>query len=80
MECASGVLDLSPEGDYIDPIFTITGQAPAGNEIITMDTDFTINTLGYVAQIFTNLQNYVILILGLPLAFWGISKIISLFA
>jgi len=45
---------------------------------ITIPTDFTTSTLAYAGQLFTDLSLLIIMIIGLPIGFWIIKKIISL--
>lgn len=46
--------------------------------IITLPETFLGDMLAYVGQLFTDLNILVILVIGLPLAFWLINKVISL--
>lgn len=46
--------------------------------IITLPELFVENALAYVGQLFTDLNLIIILVIGLPLAFWVIRKTISL--
>lgn len=45
--------------------------------ILTLPGDFTSSTLAYIGQLFTDLTPAVILVIGLPLGFWGVAKVIS---
>lgn len=45
---------------------------------VAIPTDFASSTLAYAGQLFTDLSLVIILIIGLPLAFWVIKKVISL--
>jgi endonuclease V-like protein UPF0215 family len=47
--------------------------------IITLGGEFATSTLAYIGQLFTDLQSFIIILVGLPLAFWAVSKVISLF-
>lgn len=46
--------------------------------IITLPSEFVTSTLAYVGTIFTDLTPAVILVIGLPLGFWFVSKTIAL--
>ena len=46
--------------------------------IITIPVDFVSNSLAYVGQLFTDLNLLIVLVIGLPLGFWVIRKVISL--
>lgn len=46
--------------------------------IITLPIDFASNLLAYAGQLFTDLTPLIVLVIGLPLAFWAIRKVISL--
>jgi len=46
--------------------------------IITLPAQFATQTLAYAGELFTDISPYFILIIGLPLAFWVIRKLISL--
>jgi hypothetical protein len=43
-----------------------------------VDASFITAALGYVGTLFTDLNLLVVLVIGLPLAFWVIRKVISL--
>jgi len=45
---------------------------------ITLPVDFLTNLLGYVGDLFTDLSPVVALVIGLPLAFWAIRRVIGL--
>jgi len=45
---------------------------------ITIPGDFVTSTLAYVGTVFTDLNLLIVLIIGLPLGFWVIRKVISL--
>lgn len=45
--------------------------------IITLPDDFVSSSLAYVGQLFTDLTPAIVLIVGLPLAFWAIAKVIA---
>lgn len=46
--------------------------------VITLPEGFVDDCLAYVGDMFTDLSLLIILIIGLPLAFWVISKVVSL--
>lgn len=46
--------------------------------ILTIDEGFVTSTLAYVGQLFTDLTLVIVLVIGLPLAFWVIRRIIGL--
>jgi hypothetical protein len=47
--------------------------------IITgIDADFITDMLAYVGTLFTDLNLLIVLVIGLPLAFWVVRKVISL--
>jgi hypothetical protein len=46
--------------------------------IFTLPGDFIANTTAYIGSTFTELYPLVALVIGLPLAFWAIRKVISL--
>lgn len=64
-------------GDKI--IFSVLSPPPPSYNIIPLklQTEFTTSTLAYVGRLFTDLQNAIFLIIGLPLGFWGVAKVIS---
>lgn len=45
--------------------------------IITLPVDFVSSTMAYVGQLFTDMTTAIILIIGLPLAFWVVAKVIA---
>jgi hypothetical protein len=47
--------------------------------IITLPDGFATSALAYIGQLFTDLNTYVLVLVGLPLAFWGIKRTIGLF-
>jgi len=46
--------------------------------IITLPEGFVNDALAYVGQLFTDLNLVIILVIGLPLGFWVVRKVISL--
>jgi len=46
--------------------------------LITLNADFIASTTAYIGSLFTDLNLLVALVVGLPLAFWAIRKVISL--
>lgn len=46
--------------------------------IITLPVDFATSMLGYVGELFTDLTPAIVVIVGLPVAFWAVSKTVSL--
>lgn len=46
--------------------------------IITIPEGFVASTTGYIGSLFTDLSLLIVLVIGLPLAFWAIRKVISL--
>jgi len=46
--------------------------------IFTIDADFVSSTTAYIGDLFTDLKVLIILVIGLPLAFWVIRRIIGL--
>jgi len=46
--------------------------------VITLPEGFVDDVLAYAGQIFTDLNLLIILVIGLPLAFWVVRKVISL--
>lgn len=46
--------------------------------ILTLPANFIDDALAYVGQLFTDLNLVIILVIGLPLAFWVVRKVISL--
>lgn len=46
--------------------------------MITIPEDFATSMLAYVGEIFTDLQSVIIILVGLPLAFWAVSKVVGL--
>jgi len=49
------------------------------NPILPIDATFTQNALAYVGQVFTDLNTVILVLLGVPVGFWVVSKAISLF-
>lgn len=45
--------------------------------IITLPDNFVTSTLAYIGQLVTDLAPALILVIGLPLGFWGIAKLIA---
>jgi hypothetical protein len=52
--------------------------ALGAGEIITLPANFVSDSLAYVGNLFTDLSSVIVLVIGLPLAFWVIRKTISL--
>jgi hypothetical protein len=52
--------------------------AYAESNFITVDATFVTSTLAYIGQLFDDLQLLIIVIIGLPLAFWAVRRIIGL--
>jgi hypothetical protein len=46
--------------------------------LITLPADFIGSTTAYIGSTFTDLSGLIVLVIGLPLAFWAIRKVISL--
>lgn len=46
--------------------------------LITLPVDFVTNLTAYIGDIFTDLNPLILLAIGLPLAFWFVSKVIGL--
>jgi hypothetical protein len=46
--------------------------------IITLSEGFATSTLAYAGQLFTDLNLLVVLVIGLPLAFWVVRRVIGL--
>ncbi len=46
--------------------------------LITIPGDFIATTTAYIGGLFTDLWMLVALVIGLPLAFWAVRKVISL--
>jgi len=46
--------------------------------IIDVASGTTSEMLAYVGQLFTDLSPIIVLVIGLPLAFWAVRKVISL--
>jgi len=46
--------------------------------MITVDAGFITATLAYVSGLFTDLNVLIVLIIGLPLGFWVVRKVIAL--
>lgn len=43
-----------------------------------VDASFITNMLAYVGDLFTDLNLLIVLVIGLPLAFWVVRKVVSL--
>ena len=50
----------------------------ASTTFVTLPLDINTSILAWVGNLFTDLSPFVILIIGLPLGFWAVSKIIEL--
>jgi hypothetical protein len=48
------------------------------DSILTVDSAFVGDALAYVGQLFTDTTTLIVLVIGLPLAFWAVRKVISL--
>jgi hypothetical protein len=48
------------------------------NPILPISASFTQDALAYVGSLFTSLSTLILLIIGVPVGFWVISKAISL--
>jgi hypothetical protein len=48
------------------------------SSIITLGGTFAADLLAYTTQLFTDTSTLVVLVIGLPLAFWVVRKVISL--
>jgi hypothetical protein len=46
--------------------------------IITLPADFVTSSMAYIGQLFTDMTPAIILVIGLPLAFWAVAKVIAL--
>jgi len=46
--------------------------------IITLPANFVASSTAYIGEVFTDISTYIVLLVGLPLAFWVIKKVISL--
>jgi len=46
--------------------------------MITVDAGFITDLTAYIGNLFTDLSVVIILVIGLPLGFWAIRKVISL--
>jgi hypothetical protein len=48
------------------------------DQIFNVDAGFVTSTTAYIGQVFTDLTLILVLIIGLPLAFWAIRRVIGL--
>lgn len=51
---------------------------PLFTAIITLGETFVADMLAYSGQLFTDLTGLIVVVIGLPLAFWAVRKVISL--
>ena len=56
----------------------IAGLAHGAGTIITLPEGFVASALAYVGDLFTDLNTLILLVIGLPLGFWVIRKVVSL--
>lgn len=47
--------------------------------MITLPVGFETDMLAYAGELFTDLSPVILVLVGLPLAFWAISKVVGLF-
>jgi hypothetical protein len=64
-------------GDFVDFPFTLS-QEQAPYNIVPLKSDFSEKILTYPKNLGSNVMDLIYLIIGLPLAFWTIRKIITL--
>jgi len=48
------------------------------NPIITLPSEFATSMMAYVGQLFTDLTPAIIVLVGLPLAFWAVNRVVGL--
>jgi hypothetical protein len=48
------------------------------DQIFNVDAGFVASSTAYIGQVFTDLTLILVLIIGLPLAFWAIRRVIGL--
>jgi hypothetical protein len=65
------------EGNGESIIFEVVEVSTGGN-IITLPEDFGTGFLAYAGTLFTDLLPFILIIIGLPLAFWIVNKVLSL--
>lgn len=46
--------------------------------IITLPIDFAESMLAYVGELFTDLTPAIVVLVGLPLAFWAVNRVVGL--
>lgn len=65
-------------GVYIGDNFEVVEGEEEAGFISGINTDFLASTTAYVGETFTDLWTLIALVMGLPLGFWGIKKVIGL--
>jgi hypothetical protein len=65
-------------GDFVDFSFTLSQESQVPYNIVPLKSDFASKILTYPKNLGSNVIDLIYLIIGLPLAFWSIGKIISL--
>ena len=67
------------EEGFTDDSFEVVEaeEEPAGG-IWTIPSDFLSTTTGYIGEFFGDIWTLIALVIGLPLSFWGIKKVIGL--
>jgi len=71
------------EGGQGETIFSVVSgeptPPPASASLISLPSGFVNGMLAWVGNAFTDLAPLIVIFIGLPLAFWGISRVIGLF-
>lgn len=72
--------NASSTGLYFDPAdtFAVEGPAAPATPIITIPGGFIASVLAYAGRFFTDLETFIILLIGLPVGFFVIKKAIAL--
>jgi len=74
--CSSGI---NLEGvSYPEILFEVVEGETSG-EIVTINSGFISGFLDYIGQLFSDLKYLIILIIGLPLAFWVVKRVVEVF-
>jgi len=47
--------------------------------IITLGGEFVTSTMGYIGQLWQDLETFIVVLIGLPVGFYVLSKVIGLF-
>jgi hypothetical protein len=76
--CSAGGFPDTLEYNAGEPIFEVVEEEPPVTPFIEIGTDFVGNILAYIGDLVTGIGPLLYFVIGAPLAFWAVRKVIGL--